>query len=199
MITLNIGFNIETYISVTSFILSVIITILIVKINWKKYGFLYLLSAIIGIILCYIFIGLGLYSFPYRLFPSISKIPFTAILTIFPFYVLLGVRYSPRSWPSKIPFYWVMVHLGMLAEVWAETRTQLIKYGSLWDVWDSYTWWWIYLLMFEWIGGLIIPQSLRKPINHDTLMYGKIGWFISHFILISTIFLAGFYAGRVIR
>lgn len=113
---MNIGRNIETYISIISMVLSVIGTIIIIKTDWKKYGFLYLLSAIVGVVLCYIFIGLGLYTFPYRLFPQISKIPFTAILTIFPLYVLLGVRYSPSSWLWKIPFYWGMVHIGMFVE-----------------------------------------------------------------------------------
>jgi len=196
---MNIGWNIETYISVISFILTTIATFLILKTDWKKYGLLFIISAATGVILCYIFIGLGLYTFPYRLFPYVSKIPFTAILTIFPFYVLLGVRYSPKPWPWKIPFYWAMVHIGMFAEVWAESRTQLVKYHPVWDVWDSYTWWWIYLLVFEWIGGLIVTQDIRKPIDQEILRYGKIGWFILHFILISTIFLAGVYMGFSIK
>lgn len=190
---MNIGWNIETYVSIVTLVLSVICSIVIIKIDWKKYGFLYLLSAIVGVILCYIFIYLGLYTFPYRLFPSISKIPFTAILTIFPLCVLLGVRYSPKSWSWKIPFYWTMVHIGMFSEAWAEHSTQLIKYNSPWDTWDSYTWWWIYLLVFEWVGGLIVSQESRKPIDQELLRYGKLGWFIVHFILICTIFLAGVY------
>ncbi len=190
---MNIGWNVETFISILSLALSLTLTILIIKIDWKKYGFLYLLSSIIGVILCYIFIYLGFYIFPYRLFPQISQIPFTAILTIFPLYVLIGVRYSPKSWSWKIPFYWALVHTGMFFESWVEHSTQLIKYYSPWDTWDSYTWWWIYLLVFEWVGGLIISQELRKPIDQELLRYGKLGWFILHFILISTTFLAGVY------
>ena len=83
--------------------------------------------------------------------------------------------------------------MGMFSEAWVEHSTQLIKYNSPWDTWDSYTWWWIYLLVFEWVGGLIISQELRKPIDQELLKYGKLGWFILHFILISTIFLAGVY------
>lgn len=127
---MNIGWNIETYVSIISFVISVICSIFIIKIDWKRYGFLFLLSAIVGVILCYIYIYLGMYTFPYRLFPRISKIPFTAILTLFPVYVLLGVKYSPKSWPWKIPFYWAMVHIGMFAEAWAESSTNLIKYNS---------------------------------------------------------------------
>ncbi|MCX7709671.1 MAG: hypothetical protein N2484_07450 [Clostridia bacterium] len=193
---MNIGWNIETYLSIAATILSIIGSILILKINWKRYGLLFLLSAVVGITICYIFVGLGFYQFPYRLFPRFFKIPFTVILTIFPFYVLFGVRYSPRSWPWKIPFYWVIVHLGMSAETWVHQKTQLIKYSQVWDVWDSYTWWWIFLLIFEWVGGMIVPQESRKPLDAEILRFGRIGWFILHFILITTIFLAGYLIGR---
>lgn len=194
---MNIGWNIETYVSILSLVLSIIGSILIIKINWKKYGLLFLLSAFVGVVLCYVFIGFDLYSFPYRLFPGISKIPFTAILTVFPLYVLIGVRYSPRSWQWKIPFYWVMVHLGMAAEYWAEEKTQLIKYSPGWDLWDSYTWWWIFLLVFEWVGNLIVPPEAKKPLNPETLKSGRLGWFILHFILMVTIFYAGYLMGRI--
>jgi hypothetical protein len=131
---MNIGWNLETYISIISFIITIVALFFIIRIDWKKYGFLFIISSIVGVIICFIFIGLNFYEFPYRLFPGISKIPFTAILTVFPFYVLLGVRYSPKLWSWKIPFYWVLVHIGMFAETWAESHTQLIKYLSPWDI-----------------------------------------------------------------
>jgi hypothetical protein len=190
---MNIGWNIETGISVASLVIAAIILVFIIKINWQKYGLLYLLSAGTGVALCYIFIGLNLYTFPYRLFPSLSRAPLTLVLGIFPLLVLLGVRYSPKPWLWKIPFYWVMVHSGMFVEAWAEQNTQIIKYNPPWDTWDSYTWWWIFLLVFEWVGGLMISPEWRKPMDQEFLRYGKLGWFILHFILISTIFLAGVY------
>lgn len=196
---MNLGWNIETYISVISSIITGIATCYIVKIDWKKYGLLYLISSITGIILCYIFVYLGFYNFPYRLFPQISEIPITAILTIFPFYVLAGVRYSPKTWPWKIPFYWAMVHIGVFVEALAENKTLLIKYNPVWGTWDSYTWWWIYLLVLEWVGGLIVAQNIRKPLDQELLKYGKVGWFILHFILIITIFLAGVHTGFTLR
>lgn len=93
---MEIGWNLNTILSITSMTVSVIGSILVIRINWRQYGSLFVLSGVIGVILCYLFIYLGLYNFPFRLFPSISNIPFTLILTVFPLYVLLGVRYSPR-------------------------------------------------------------------------------------------------------
>ena len=193
---MNIGWNTESILTIASFVITGILIYLILRIHWKRYGLLLVISAVAGIALCYLFIYLNLYSFPYLMFPSLSKIPFTLILTIFPFYVLLGVRFSPKSWMYKIPFYWGIVHIGVLTEAWAEKTTQLIKYNPHWQIWDSYTWWWIFLLVFEFVGGMIIPQELRKPLDQELLRYGKLGWFILHFILISTVFLAGIDAGK---
>jgi hypothetical protein len=194
---MNFNWNIETYILVTGIVMSTIGSIFILKKNWKQYGLLYIMTAVTGCLLCLLFIRMGLYEFPYRLFPYLSRMPFFVIVTLFPFYVLAGVRYSPDKWAWKIPFYWVLVHIGMSGEVLAQNYTQIIKYRSFWDTWDSYTWWWLFLLVFEYVGGLIVSKEYRKPLNVELLKYGKIGWLILHFILILTIFMAGFYMGRV--
>lgn len=196
---MNIKWSIETIITISAITLSFIGSLLIMRFNWKRYGLLFVLSGVTGNILCYIFIKIGFYSFPYRLFPHISLMPFEAILTVFPFFVLLGVRYSPRSWALKIPFYWVLVHVGMLAETLARLYTKIIEYNFEWDFLDSYTWWWVFLLLFEYTGGLIVPENDRKPINPETLRYGKAGFLVIHFILIVTIFLGGVYVGMVAK
>ncbi len=192
---MSIGWNIETYLSLSAIALSTLILLLIMRNNWKRYGFLFLLSAITGLAICHIFCNLGFYCYPYRPFPHLTTMPIALIATMFSAGVLLGVRYSPRSWAYKIPFYWVMIHLGVLIEGWAEKQTQIIEYYASWNLWASYTWCWIYLLVFEWVGGMIVPAESRKPIDQELLKYGKVGWFILHFILISTIFIAGVYLG----
>jgi hypothetical protein len=191
---MNAGWNIETYLTLAAIAFSTVVLLLIMRNNWKKYGLLSLLSAIAGNFICYIFCKLGLYCYPYELFP-IFIMPLPLTLTMFPACVLFGVRYSPKSWAYKIPFYWTYVHLGMLIEGWAENQTQIIKFYAPWDLWTSYTWWWIFLLVFEWVGGMIIPADSRRPIDQELLKYGKIGWFVNHFVLISTIFIAGVYTG----
>lgn len=120
----------ETMILIAATAISLIGSLFIIRLDWIRYGLLFLLTAITGNILCYIFVRIGSYSFPVRLFPHISIMPFEAILTVFPFYVLLGVRYSPSAWAYKIPFYWAFVHLGMLGETIFLNTTRLIKYNS---------------------------------------------------------------------
>jgi len=195
---MNIGWNIETYLTLSSIVVSTVILYLIIRIDWKRYGALFLLSGIIGNLLCLLFVKLNLYHFPYRMFPGLAEMPVLVVFTTFPAVVLFGVRYSPKTWPHKIPFYMVIVHLGVLAEAWTENQTQLIKYNPSWQLWTSYNWWWIFLLGFEWIGGMMVPSESRRPIDQDIFRYGKIGWFIQHFIFVATIFLAGLYAGKTL-
>ncbi|MCR3761567.1 CBO0543 family protein [Clostridium felsineum] len=192
---MNIGWNVETFFLITGTVLSTIGSIFIMKNNWKQYGILYISSGVVGELLCYFFIITGLYVYPYRILPQISQMPLTLIMTMFPFYVMFGVRYSPARWAYKIPFYWVLVHIGMFGEVIAQNFTRVIKYNRFWDTWDSYTWWWLFLLIFEVIGGILVSKEYRKPIDEGVFTYGKLGWFIVHFILISTVFLAGFFMG----
>lgn len=194
---MNIGWNIESIISVTTTLFCTMGLIYIIRLNWKQYGLLFLLSAAVGEVLCILFMNLGFYSFPYRMFPHITTMPITVIVTIFPLYVLIGVRYSPSKWKYKIPFYWSIIHTGVLAEVLAGNFTKLIKYERYWDVWDTYTWWWIYLLTFQFVGGMIVSDKFKKPINEEALKIGRVGWFIVWFILLLTVFLAGLYTGIV--
>ncbi len=195
---MDVGWNINTLLSLSAPAVSVAGLFWIIRKNWKQYGLLYLLSSFVGVVLCYIFIYLKLYTFPFRLFPSLSPIPVYLIITFFPLYVLGGVCYSPTQWRWKLPFYWVLVHLGVTAELLIEKNSDIIAYTSNWGIWDSYVWWWLYLLIFEWAGGLVVKPENRRPLDIEQLKFGKIGWFIYHFILIATIFLAGVFAGSTL-
>jgi hypothetical protein len=180
-------------------VISIFICFLIIRKNWKQYGLLFLISAAVAIILCILFTGFGFYSFPVRLFPSFSSMPVPLISTLFPMIVLVGVWLSPKRWAWKIPFYWGIVHLGLFVETVALNFTKLIKYDYKWDLWDSYTWWWIYLLVFEWIGGRIVSPEYRRPISANSFHYGRWAWAVFHFVVIITIFLGGYYLGRLTK
>lgn len=127
---MNIGWNIESVLSVGALVTSTAGSVWIIRKSWKQYGLLFVISGAVGVALCYLFIYLKLYTFPFRLFPSVSAMPITLILTVFPLYVMLGVRYSPKPWLWKLPFYMVMVHIGVTAEAIIEQTTQIIRYES---------------------------------------------------------------------
>ncbi|MFN3346854.1 MAG: CBO0543 family protein, partial [Candidatus Bipolaricaulaceae bacterium] len=113
--------------SAAAVVISSIGILLIVRRDWKRYGALYLTVAIIGNIICYVFTRIGYYSFPFRLFPDLSIMPFTVVATFFPFCVILAFYFAPKPWLWKIPFYWSIIHVGMLLETIFEERTALIK------------------------------------------------------------------------
>jgi hypothetical protein len=170
------------------------IMLFLLKINRKQYGLLMLLSTAAGISVCVLFVGLGLYSFPYRLFPSAFRFPILTLLTIFPAYSAAAVRYSPRRWIWKIPFYMTLVHLVTLMEAIAEEYTDIIRYGPRWNLWESYALWWAFLLAFEWLGGFIVSQEYRRPVRPESLRSGRPGWYVVHIVFMATIYLAGIYA-----
>lgn len=117
---MQVGWNINTIVSVSGSVMSLLGIRLVLRVNVRQYGSLYILSAVIGTILCIIFVAFGFYTFSFRLFKFISQIPLTLLLTMFPFYVLFGVRYSPKTWGWKIPFYWTLVHIGVFSEAMIE-------------------------------------------------------------------------------
>ncbi|WP_018130163.1 CBO0543 family protein [Effusibacillus pohliae] len=195
---MNIGWNIETYLNLSLLIIGLAGSILIAAKDWKSYAVLFLISGVAGNIFCYLFLKIGFYSFPYRLIPGISKMPVFEILTIVPSLVLFAVRYSPVEWKWKIPFYWALVHIVVSFELFAETQTRLIKYEFAWDIFDSYATWWIFLLVFEWVGGMMVPEESRTPLKNELFRYGQPVWTILHVVLMLSIFMFGFYTGWVV-
>lgn len=193
--TLNVGRDIETAIALSALAINVAGILWVARHDWQRYGFIVLLNAILGSGLCYIFILLGYYTFPYLLVPGFLPFPFESILTAFSFYILLGIRYSPTKWLYKVPYYGMIINPGVFAEFLMERHTQLIKYQPSWDLWDSYTVWWIYFLLFEWLGGKVVPAAARAPIPQEAFAYGRWAWFLFHFIVMLVTFGAGVLAG----
>ncbi|MEH7097323.1 hypothetical protein [Neobacillus vireti] len=61
----------------------------------------------------------------------------------------------------KIPFYWAIVHVGVTGEVILK-HTAIFEFKPEWDLWDSYTLWWLYFLLFERLGEKIVPPPLSR-------------------------------------
>ena len=83
----------------------------------KRYGLIYIISAITGNLLCFCLTYLGFYTFYNYLLEKYTITPILLVATLFPLIALFGIRYSPKQWIWKIPFYWGIVHLGVLGEV----------------------------------------------------------------------------------
>ncbi len=193
---MNVGWNLESVTTIAGTVGSAVVLYFFLRLDWKKFGLLYLLSAGLGVAICYALIYLKFYTFPYLLVPSL-KIPVSIIVTVFPLYVLFAVRYRPQSLMHRLMFYLALVHFGVFTEAVAEKTSQIIRYNETWNLWESYGWWWIYLGAFEILGGRLIPPSLRRPLD-ETFATGRVGWFISHFIVIGTILLGGVELGKII-
>lgn len=190
--------TIETRISVTTFLISFMVLIYLLRLNWKQYGLFSFIIALIGGSLCTLFVSIGFYDFPYLPIPNKLGIPIAVMGVVVPSIIALAVRYSPIEWAYKIPYYWVIVHIIVLVELILQENTNLIKYKFAWDLWDTYSAWWIYFLVLEWIGGKIISPNFRKPIDSQAFRYGNWAWIVLHTILIFTIFLGGLYSGMLI-
>ncbi len=191
--------DIEAFIFYGGAIMSLLLSLYIMRFSWKQYGLLFIITALVGEILDMLFMKLGFYHYPYDGIESMSIMPYTLVMTLFPCYILFGVRYSPSSWKYKLPFYMIIVHLGMTTEVLTQLYTDALEYTKFWDTWDSYMWWWIFLLGFEVIGGLIVSKEHRKPISEENFKYNHLGWYLTHFVLILTIFLGGVYLGTKLK
>jgi len=157
---MSFGWNLDTILSILPCILALAVIYFLLRINWKQYGLLLLISGTAGLALCILFVALEFYSFPFRLFPSAFRFPILTLLLVFPAYIAIAVRYSPH-----------------------------------WTLWESYALWWVFMLAFEWLGGLIVSPEKRMPVDSEFLRYGKPGFFIVHAVLIATVFLAGLYIG----
>ncbi|MBB3111761.1 hypothetical protein FHS18_003829 [Paenibacillus phyllosphaerae] len=166
--------------------------------DWKRYGSVYLISGVIGNALCWAFAYMKLYAFPDRPFHGQVIIPLMVMFTWVPYTVVAGIRYSPVKWGWKIPFYWAMVHIAVVSEIALLENTRIFRLTFGWDLWDSYTWWWLFYVFFEWIGGRIVRSSDRKPIRGIQFRYGRWGWLVFHFIVISTVFVYGMYVGKTV-
>jgi hypothetical protein len=186
--------NFEAVIMLLFMILGAVGCIFFIWIDWKRYGLLFLISLLSANLICYIFTYVGFYSFPNNIFHKGLLIPYGLVSSVFPFVAMFGVRYSPKQWVWKIPFYWGIIHLGVLAEFILKSTT-IFRFEPKWDLWDSYTVWWIYYLLSEILGGKIVSDELRKPINSESFRYGRWAWIVFHVVVIVTIFLAGIYVG----
>lgn len=192
---MEVGWNANTILSIGPDIAGAAAAFWLLRKDWKHNGILMALAAAVGIGLCWLFTALDLYVFPFRLFPSVAAFPFITVIFVFPAYVGLAVRYAPGSFKWKIPYYWTLVHIVVLMEFLIERNTDILQYRPGWNIWLSYLTWWLFMVGFEWIGSRIVPGASRHPLDVLWLQYGRLGWFVVHFVMIATFFLIGLAVG----
>lgn len=135
-----LGWNAETAIVIGSILAALAVGLSVMRASWRHYGLLFGLAGFGALFLCGFFVYFGLYLFPNAIRPEFPVFHVLAVISTFPSLVLVSVRYSPRDWKWKVPFYWVIVHLGVVIEILLLINTKILMYTKYWDTWDSYTW-----------------------------------------------------------
>ncbi|WP_409305692.1 CBO0543 family protein [Peribacillus sp. SCS-155] len=150
--------------------------IFVARKNFKRYGLVFSISLVISAALCLFFYLLGFYQFA---LPLSYVIPAAAVS--FSFLVLFTIRFTPIR--QAFSFYFMIVIFIFSLEVLIIKLSELIRYRSGWDFWDSYTFYWAYTLGLGYIGGLFIPAKYRNPVDSDSKVY-KLSYYLSLFFAI---------------
>lgn len=154
-------------------------SILIIRKNPYRYGFVYTISILTSIFLCLLFYWLGFYRFD---LPLLLVLP--AVAVSFSFLALIGIRYRPER--HTFPFFFVLITAVFSIEVILKRYTGFIVFRSGWDYWDSYSLYWIYLRFFDFFGEFFVPLKYRTPLDSRSKTY----W--SFFIIVGIYGVFGF-------
>ncbi|MCP8968325.1 hypothetical protein [Ectobacillus ponti] len=141
------------------------------------YGILLVLQLVSAFVLCVFFQKvMGFYRFALPL-----RYAMILVLSGFGLYVLFIVHYRPRH--KTFFFLFTVLHLVFILEYILEQYVHFIVYQNGWDTWDSYTWYWIYTIVFAGIGDYVVPEKYRNPVDP----YSK-GYWLSFFgVLVLTV------------
>jgi hypothetical protein len=75
-------------------------------------------------------------------------------------------------------------------EVVLKEYAGIIAFKNGWDYWDSYSLYWVFSRLFDWIGESTVPPKHRSPVQSD-----KAGYWIL-FILTGIYFISGIFILR---
>ncbi|WP_158286973.1 hypothetical protein [Mesobacillus foraminis] len=56
-------------------------------------------------------------------------------------------------------------------EVLLKEYAGIINFKNGWDYWDSYSLYWVFSRLFDWIGEGVVPAKHRSPIRSETAGY----------------------------
>jgi hypothetical protein len=132
--------------------------------NFLGYRLVLLISLVLSSILCLFFYWLGFYRF---VLPVGQVLPAVAIS--FSLLVLITIRYRPKN--HTFPFFFMTVTIIFSIEVLLKEYMGFIKFRNGWDFWDSYSLYWIYVRLFNYIGDQLVLRKYRMPIYTKTKIY----------------------------
>ncbi|TCN27071.1 hypothetical protein [Mesobacillus foraminis] len=128
------------------------------------YGIVLIISLFVTVSLCLFFYCLGFYRFT---LPVPYVLPVVAVS--FSFLALFLVRYRPKR--RTFPFFFMTLTFIFTLEVLLKEYAGIINFKNGWDYWDSYSLYWVFSRLFDWIGEGVVPAKHRSPIRSETAGY----------------------------
>jgi hypothetical protein len=82
--------------------------------------------------------------------------------------VLFTIHFKPEKF--TFPFFFITINWVFGVEIILE-YIGFITFRNGWDFWDSYSLYWIYVRLFNFIGDYLIPIKYRNPIQTNVKAY----------------------------
>ncbi|WP_160725823.1 hypothetical protein [Bacillus sp. USDA818B3_A] len=147
-----------------AFVINGLGSFFIVKKNVYRYGMVLIISLIVTSGLCLLFYAMDFYRF---VLPLPAVLPVVAIS--FSFLALFIIRYRPRD--KTFPFFFITLTLVFTIEVFLKDYAGFIRFKNGWDYWDSYSLYWVFARLFNYVGVYLVPYHFRHPVKSDTKTY----------------------------
>jgi hypothetical protein len=136
---------------------------LILKNHPLRYGLIFIFHFIFSISICLCFYWFGFYRY---VFPLYYVLP--AVVFSFGLLVLFTIHFKTKKF--TFPFFFMTINLVFCFEIFLQ-YIGFIKFRNGWDFWDSYSLYWIYVRLFNFIGDYLIPIKYRNPIKTNVKAY----------------------------
>ncbi|MDL4840437.1 hypothetical protein [Aquibacillus rhizosphaerae] len=131
--------------------------LLIINKSPLKYGRIFITNIVIAVSLCSFFVMTGFYRF---VLPLPHILP--AVVCSFGFLVLFLIYFKPTK--HTFPYFFMIINITFVFEILLK-HIGFITYKNGWDLWDSYTLYWIYVRIFVFLGEKMVADENRQPLN----------------------------------
>ncbi|WP_078544979.1 hypothetical protein [Litchfieldia alkalitelluris] len=153
----------------------------IIKTNVLRYGIIFLISILLSVSFCIFFYFNGFYRFVLPIY--LILLP---VICSFGFLILFLIKYRPTKY--TFPFYFSVLTFILGCEIFLKDVVGFIVFRNGWDLWDSYSFYWVYVRIFDFIGERVISEKWRKPVPYDKRMY----WIIFLVMIVISFVILGY-------